>query len=109
MDPEDVQDLLFGSADAHEDFESLWDDSYDDDEMLDAADSPHDSDDDDLFDAIGPTAADAWHLLSSPPLTPADTPITSQHGAQMSSADHGAHPAAVKRVPRDRCFTCPVQ
>ena len=39
MDLEEVQDLLFGAADTHEDFENLWDDSYDDDEMLDAADS----------------------------------------------------------------------
>ncbi|KAF3054094.1 hypothetical protein E8E11_011568 [Didymella keratinophila] len=100
MDPEDVQDLLFGAADTHDDFENLWDDSYDDDEMLDAADNSQDSDDDDLFDAIEPTTADAWQLLSSPPLTPADTPIASQYKTLMSSADHPT--TAGKRIFRDK-------
>ncbi|KAF3034495.1 hypothetical protein E8E12_003991 [Didymella heteroderae] len=103
MDPTDVQDLLFGAADTHEAVGNLWDDIFYDYEMLDAADTPDDSDDDDLFDAIGPTTADAWQLLSSPPVTPADAPITSRHDAPMSFGAHGAQPANVgKRVPRDR-------
>lgn len=106
MDPED-QDLLFGAADTHEDFENPWVDSYDDDEMLDVAGNPYDSGDDDLFGAIGPTPVDAWQLLSSPPLTPADTPIASQHDAMMSSSDNGAYAAAAgKRSARDRCHLC---
>ena len=101
MDPEDVQDLLFGAADTHDDFENLWVDSYDDDEMLDAADNSQGSDDDDLFDVIEPTTADAWQLLSSPPLTPTDTPIASQYETLLSSADHPT--TAGKSILRDRC------
>jgi hypothetical protein len=107
MDPEDVQDLLFGAAGTHEDLEILWDDSYDDDEILDAADNPQGSDDDGLFGAIEPTTADAWQLLSSPPLTPADTPIASQYGTLMSSADYPT--TADRRSPCDRCSMCRVK
>lgn len=106
MDLEEVQDLLFGAADTHEDFENLWDDSYDDDEMLDAADSQG-SDDDDLFDAGQPTTVDAWQLLSSPPLTPADPPSASQYETLTSLADHPT--TAGKRSPRDRCSMCRVK
>lgn len=103
MDVEDIQDLLFGAADTYEHFEYLWDDSYDDDEILDAADSQG-SDDDELFDAGQATTADTWQLLSSPPLTPADTPSESQYETLTSMADH---PMTVgKRSSRDRCSMC---
>lgn len=110
MDLEDVEDLLFGAPDSQQYFNNSWNDDFDDEEMLDVADNLHDSDDDDLFDALGLTTADSWQLLSSPSLTPADAPVTLQHNAVMSSADGGARSVDVgTRRPRDRCHGCPAK
>lgn len=101
MDPEDVQDLLFDTADIHESLEVLWDDSYDNDDLIDAAGSSQGSDDDDLFEAVQRTAANDWQLLSSPPLTPEDTPITAQYDTLLSSVEHPT--TAGEKTHRDRC------
>jgi meiotic recombination protein SPO11 len=109
MDLEGVEDLLFGGAETNEDFENLWNDDYDDDEMLDAANILHGSDDDDLFDTLGANTADAW-LLSSPPLTPADMHFTPQHDASTILADDVAQSVDTgKRRLRDRCPICPAE
>ncbi|KAJ4373462.1 endodeoxyribonuclease [Didymella sp. IMI 355093] len=97
MEFEDVEDLLFGGAETNDDFENLWNDNYDDDEMLDAANILRDSDDDDLFDALGVNTADAW-LLSGPPLTPADMHITPQHDALTILANDVAQHWVITRL-----------
>ncbi|KAF1928237.1 meiosis-specific topoisomerase Spo11 [Didymella exigua CBS 183.55] len=103
MDLEDVQDLLFGAPDSQEDFEDLWNDEYDDEEMLDIADNLQTLDDDDLFDTPGSPTADSWQLLSSPPLTPADALVTLQRDAVMTPVDCRAQSVDLdKQRPRDR-------
>lgn len=107
MDLEDIEDLLFGAADTQETFESLWND---DDDILEVGEDLQDSDDDNLLEALESTTADYWQLLSSPLLTPTDTPIATQHNGFVVTADDGTQSTDVgERTLRDRCPTCPAK
>jgi hypothetical protein len=102
----DVEDMLFITPDSQEPPHDLWNEDFDDEEMLGVADNEYESDDD-LFDAPVEGTAGSWQLLSSPLLTATDTvmlphndPLINDHSPSLASnesVDTG------KRVPRDRC------
>lgn len=60
-----VDDLLFGAPDSQESANDLWQDGFDDEQMLDDADSAYETDSN-LLDIQDEVTTDSRHLPSNP-------------------------------------------